>query len=146
MYIRCRSNEINQCFNHGKMPIKQIVNSMSLNVTFTSAKHGTITSFKVYIPSRKSHSFKTTKMFHYTVSAVCVVFLKSWQRRKVLDSLSCVQWRANESRDPPPPVGASSQWESAVCMMMAVGDESLQLFHCRKTWSLPYRTFSFNVD
>ncbi len=43
----------------------------------------------------------------------------------------------------------SSQWESAVYMMMmmiAEGDESLQLFHRRKTRSLPCGKFSGNVD
>ncbi len=53
-------------------------------------------------------------------------FFMSRQRRKVQDSLSCVQWRANESHGPSPS-GWCEQWESAVSMMMIEGDESLQL-------------------
>ncbi len=43
--------------------------------------------------------------------------------------VSCVQWRVHESQAPPPPAGASGQRESAVFMIMAEGDESLEV--CR---------------
>ncbi len=70
-------------------------------------------------------------------------------RQKVQDSLS-VQWRAHESRGPSPSSwceAASSQWQSVVRMMMAEGDESLQLPPPpRKRLSLPYGFFSGNVD
>ncbi len=36
-----------------------------------------------------------------------------WCERSV--RVSCVQWRVHESQAPPPPAGASGQWESAVC-------------------------------
>ncbi len=51
---------------------------------------------------------------------------------------------------PPPSSGwcedASGQWESPVCMMMAEGDESLELVPSSKTPSLPYGNFSSNID
>ncbi len=57
-------------------------------------------------------------------SFLCVV--KDWKCRT--PSVVCGEERMSHTA-PPPPVGArSSQWESPVCMMMAEGDESLELF------------------
>ncbi len=84
--------------------------------------------------------------------------------------VSCVQWRAHDShpppceqsvsesqlcavksarvtRPPPPhPLRAVSQWESAVCMMMAEGDESLELFPSSKNMKSAIWNFFGNVD
>ncbi len=71
-------------------------------------RHGTITGFKVYCGLKKSHSFKTTKIFHYTVSAVCAVFLWVKDGKCRTPSVVCREERTSHSA-PPPPVGASGQ-------------------------------------
>ncbi len=60
-------------------------------------RHGTITGFKVYRWLEKSW-FKNLLKCSIISFLRYVQFFFSWrQRRKVQDSLSCVQWRANEA-------------------------------------------------
>ncbi len=68
------------------------------------------------------------QFFHYTVPAVCAVFL-CCQIRKVQDSVVCSEERTSHTA-PPPPVDARLRavGESHLFMMIAEGNESLQLF------------------
>ncbi len=82
-------------------PEKSILQNNKLDT-----RHGTITGFKVYRGFKKV-SFKTTKMFRYTVSAVCTVFLWVIKDGKCrTPSVVCSEERTSHSA-PPPPVSES---------------------------------------
>ncbi len=77
------------------------------------SRHGMITGFKLY-RGLESHGFKSTKCSVIPFLRYAQVFTCR-QRRKV-------QWRAHESH------GSQCQWELPVCIMIAEGDETLELF------------------
>ncbi len=114
-------------------------------------RHGTITGFKVY-RGLESHGLKITKKIHYTVPAVCAVFLRVVKDGKCrTPSVVCSEVRTSHTA-PPPPAGARPRLravsESHLCVWWWWPKEvnPWNFFPCRKTRSLPYGNFSGNAD
>ncbi len=112
-------------------------------ICYISNRHGAIRGFKVY------HGLEMSR-FHNHKKCSVIPFLRYAQfffyESPKTESAGLPQSCAAKSARVTWLLPLRLLWESAVCMMMAEWDESLQLFHRRKTRSLPYGKLSGSVD